>query len=143
MLYLLDSNTVIALLNDKDSLPSKRVRLQAPADVGISTIVVFELSYGAYKSQHSDRNVAVVDGLQFEILDWDKEDARQAGEVRAYLAKRGTPIGPYDVLLAGQARARNLTLVTHNTAEFLRVPDLRIEDWHRPPRERLSPRPPR
>jgi tRNA(fMet)-specific endonuclease VapC len=63
------------------------------------------------------------------VLEFDKEDARQAGEVRALLASRGTPIGPYDVLIAGQAKARNLTLVTHNTDEFGRVPGLRCDDW--------------
>ena len=65
--------------------------------------------------------------MQFEVLDFDREDARQAGELRARLAAAGTPIG--DVLIAGQALARGLTLVTHNTGEFQRVPGLRIEDW--------------
>jgi tRNA(fMet)-specific endonuclease VapC len=63
------------------------------------------------------------------VLEFDQEDARQAGEIRALLALRGTPIGPYDVLIAGQAKARRLTLVTRNTAEFSRVHDLRIENW--------------
>jgi tRNA(fMet)-specific endonuclease VapC len=70
-----------------------------------------------------------VDALQFEVIEFDKEDARRAGEVRAYLAGRGTPIGPYDVLIAGQAMARGLILVTHNIGEFQRVPALQIEDW--------------
>jgi tRNA(fMet)-specific endonuclease VapC len=73
--------------------------------------------------------VALVDSLQFVVLEFDKEDARQAGEIRALLASRGTPIGPYDVLIAGQAKARNLTLITHNTDEFGRVPGLRFDDW--------------
>jgi tRNA(fMet)-specific endonuclease VapC len=59
----------------------------------------------------------------------DKEDAQQAGQVRAALASIGTPIGPYDVLVAGQAVARDMILVTHNTREFARVPGLRVEDW--------------
>lgn len=63
------------------------------------------------------------------VLEFDKEDARQAGEIRALLASRATPIGPYDVLIAGQAKARNLTLITHNTDEFGRVPGLRFDDW--------------
>jgi tRNA(fMet)-specific endonuclease VapC len=67
--------------------------------------------------------------LQFEVLDFDRENARQAGELRTRLAAAGTPIGAYDVLIAGQALARALTLVTHNTGEFQRVPGLRIEDW--------------
>jgi tRNA(fMet)-specific endonuclease VapC len=67
--------------------------------------------------------------LRFEVLDFDREDARKAGEIRASLANAGTPVGPYDVLIAGQAVARGLTLVTNNTREFQRVASLRIEDW--------------
>ena len=67
--------------------------------------------------------------MQFEALDFDREHARQAGELRPRLAAAGTPIGAYDVLIAGQALARGMTLVTHNTGEFQRVPGLRIEDW--------------
>ena len=88
-----------------------------------------ELFFGAYKSQRMAHNLARVESLQFEVLDLDKEDARHAGDIRAMLAKAGTPIGPYDVLIAGQAKARDLTLITHNTAEFRRVAGLRVEDW--------------
>lgn len=129
MRYLLDANAVIALLNDKDSCPALRARQNKPGDIGISAIVSHELFYGAFKSRRAEHNVALVDGLQFEVLDFDKEDSRQAGEIRAALAVKGTPIGPYDVLIAGQAMARNLILVTHNTDEFGRVPGLQIEDW--------------
>ncbi|MGH9380631.1 MAG: type II toxin-antitoxin system VapC family toxin [Thermoanaerobaculia bacterium] len=129
MKYLLDANAVIALLNDVDSATAQRARQQRPRDVGISAVVAHELYYGAFKSQRARRNVALVDALQFEVVEFDHEDARQAGEVRALLAKQGTPIGPYDVLIAGQARARELVLVTHNTNEFGRVPGLRLEDW--------------
>ena len=129
MKYLLDANAVIALLNDPKSKTARRVRRQRPTDAGISAIVIHELYYGAFKSQRTERNVALVDALKFEVIEFDQEDARHAGEIRALLARRGGPIGPYDVLIAGQARARNLTLITRNTAEFARVPDLRIEDW--------------
>lgn len=129
MTYLLDANAVIALLNDATSLTAQRARRRKPRDVGISAIVAHELYYGAFKSQRAARNVALVDALQFEVVEFDHEDARQAGEVRALLATRGMPIGPYDVLIAGQAKARELILVTHNTVEFGRVPGLRIEDW--------------
>ncbi|MHB1591286.1 MAG: PIN domain-containing protein [Sulfuricella sp.] len=129
MRYLLDANAVIALLNDKDSRLAQRARQNKPGDIGISAIVSHELFYGAFKSQRAARNVTLVDSLQFEILDFDKEDSRQAGEIRAALAVKGTPLGPYDVLIAGQAMARNLILVTHNTDEFGRVPGLQIEGW--------------
>ena len=129
MKFLLDTNAVIALLNDPRSRASRRARRHKPADVGISSIVAHELYYGAFKSLRAAANVALVDALQFEILELDLEDARHAGEIRALLAKRGTPIGPLDVLIAGQARARHLILVTRNLGEFARVPGLRTEDW--------------
>ncbi len=66
------------------------------------------------------------------ILEFDREDARTAGEIRAALARQGTPIGPYDVLIAGQARARDLMLVTNNLSEFQRIDGLKIEDWTQP-----------
>jgi len=129
MRYLLDTNVVIGLLNDATSKLAQRARREKPADVAISAIVAHELFYGAFKSHRATQNVALIDSLQFAVLEFDKEDARQAGEVRALLASRGTPIGPYDVLIAGQAKARNLTLVTHNTEEFGRVPGLHFDDW--------------
>ena len=76
-----------------------------------------------------EQNVARVDALQFSVVKFDEEDARQAGQIRAHLASKGTPIGPYDVMIAGQAMARELTLITHNTSEFQRVPGLKAEDW--------------
>jgi tRNA(fMet)-specific endonuclease VapC len=129
MKYLLDANAAIVLLNDPKSRTARRARRLKPSDVGISVIVLHELYFGAFKSQRTARNVALIDGLQFEVLEFDEDDAKQAGEIRALLRARGTPIGPYDVLIAGQAKARKLTLVTANTTEFARVPDLRIDDW--------------
>lgn len=129
MQYLLDANIVIALLKDRHSQIAKRARALAPGDVCISAVVAHELYYGAFKSQRVKHNVALVDGLQFEVLEFDQEDARQAGEVRASLATQGTPIGPYDVLIAGQAKARGMRLVTRNVSEFRRVQGLQVEDW--------------
>jgi tRNA(fMet)-specific endonuclease VapC len=129
MRYLLDANAVIGLLSNTASKLARRARREKPGDLAISAIVAHELFYGAFKSQRTDRNVALVDALQFVVLEFDKEDARQAGWVRAFLADKGTPIGPYDVLIAGQAMARNMILVTHDSREFRRVPRLRIEDW--------------
>ena len=131
MSYLLDTNTVIAVLNDPASKPSLRLRTHAPREVAISSIVMHELYYGAFKSALSDKNVTRVDALQFEALAFDREDARHAGDVRAALARLGTPIGPYDILIAGQARARELILVTNNVREFSRVEGLLIENWQR------------
>jgi tRNA(fMet)-specific endonuclease VapC len=127
--YLLDTNAVIALINQPDSPVERRLRQHAPQDVAISALVVHELYYGAYKSQRRDYNLARLERLRFSVLELDAEDAKASGRIRAALAAQGTPIGAYDVLIAGQALARNLTLVTHNLAEFHRVEGLRIEDW--------------
>ncbi len=88
-----------------------------------------ELFYGAYKGQCTAENLARIDALRFEILPLEEDDAQHAGEIRALLANAGTPIGPYDVLIAGQARARNLMLITRNVREFSRVPGLAVESW--------------
>jgi tRNA(fMet)-specific endonuclease VapC len=133
MRFLLDTNVVIAVLNDAASRAAKRLRQEAPADVAISSIVTHELYYGAFKSKRVQHNLGVVDALQFPVLEFDREDARQAGAVRALLAGLGKPIGPYDALIAGQAVARNLVLVTSNLREFERVPGLALEDWQNGP----------
>ena len=127
--YLLDSNVLIRLLSERDDLLEKRLRKTAPEKVYISAVVLYELYYGAFKSQRVERNVMLIDGLRFQVLEFDEQDAKESGEIRAYLTKNGTPVGPYDVLLAGQARARGMVLVTHNTKEFSRIPRLKIEDW--------------
>jgi tRNA(fMet)-specific endonuclease VapC len=129
MRYLLDANAVIGLLNDNTSRTAQRARRERPDDVAVSVIVAHELFYGAFKSRRAAHNVALIEALQFLVLEFDKEDARQAGQIRALLSSAGTPIGPCDVLIAGQAVARDMILVTHNTQEFARVPGLRFEDW--------------
>ena|ERR1700722_17826633 len=129
MQYLLDANVVVGLLNNRPLSLVRRARQEAPTDVAIPAIVAHELFYGACKSRRAAQNLAKIDALQFEVIEFNRDDARQAGEIRAFLAERGTPIGAYDVLIAGQAVARNAILVTHNVTEFSRVPRLRIEDW--------------
>lgn len=129
MRFLLDSNAVIALLNDPGGRVASRARRNRPTDFGLPAIVLHQLYSGAYKSQRRDANLSRVDGLRFEVAEFDREDARHAAEVRTVLVSQGTPIGGYDVLVAGQARARGLTLVTRNLREFGRVAGLRAEDW--------------
>ena len=128
MNYLLDTNAVIALMKGHTGFLT-RLRQHKPRNFAMPSIVAHELYFGAYTSRHAADNLRRVEALQFEILDFDPEDARRAGEVRAQLASAGTPIGTYDVLIAGQALARSLTLVTHNMREFQRVSGLSVEDW--------------
>ena len=130
-LRLLDTNAVIALLTRRSGALLQRVEASEPGSLAISSDVTHELYYGAYRSQKIAFNLETLRLLfaDLAILDLDREDARVAGEIRAELARWGTPIGPYDVLIAGQARARNLTLITNNTNEFARVPGLQLQDW--------------
>ena len=133
MRYLLDTNAVIAILNDPAGPVARRLRALSPEDVAVSAIVMHELYFGAFKSARRERNLALVDALRFQVLPLDTEDARHAGDLRATLAAQGTPIGAYDLLIAGQARARGLVLVTRNLREFERVPALRTENWQDEP----------
>ncbi len=128
MRFLLDTNAVIALLRGNGGVVS-RLRAHAPTDFGLSVVVLHELVYGAAKSARPDANLARVDALRFERVPLTDADAAEAGHIRAQLARQGTPIGAYDLLIAGQARARGLTVVTRNRREFDRVAGLRVEDW--------------
>jgi len=128
---LLDTNAVITLVTRRSRPLLQRVEASEPGSLGVSSIVAHELYYGAYRSQRVAFNLETLRLLfaDLVILDLDRDDARVAGEIRADLARQGTPIGPYDVLIAGQAKARALTLATHNAGEFSRIRELRIEDW--------------
>ena len=128
MKYLLDANAVIVLFKGNMGMV-RHVRQRRTEDIGLSAIVLHELYFGAARSNHADANRARIDRLAFERLAYTEHDALVAGELRAMLAEAGTPIGPYDTLIAGQALARDLTVVTNNTREYARVPGLRVEDW--------------
>lgn len=129
--HLLDTNAVIALIARRSAALLARVEACEPGSLAVSSIVAHELWYGAYRSRKVEFNLETLRLLfaDLAIVDLDREDARVAGMIRADLARQGTPIGPYDVLIAGQAKARGLTLVTSNTGEFSRVAGLSLEDW--------------
>jgi len=129
MKYLLDSNAVVSFFRNARSKVVQRLILQQSGEVGVSSIVLHELFYGAFHGAQTSRSLQAIEALQLEWVEFDLEDARASGEIRADLARRGLSIGPYDVLIAGQARVRGLILVTHNIREFNRVPGLVIEDW--------------
>jgi tRNA(fMet)-specific endonuclease VapC len=133
----LDTNAVIAVLNDRAS--PVRTRIDAAIGSGdalaVSTIVLFELRYGAAKSARPERNAQrIADFLAgpIEILPFEPADAEEAGDIRAALERAGTPIGPYDILVAAQARRHAALLVTANEREFSRAPRLKFEDWAMP-----------
>ena len=138
--YALDTNAAIALLNGKSAKLAERLFAQPVGAVALPTIVAHELYWGAFRSRRVRHNL---DNLRITFACWrarshfststplnfDADDARVAGEIRAMLAARGEPIGPYDVLIAGQTKARRLVPVTNKLKEFSRVDGLAVEDW--------------
>lgn len=131
MAWLLDTNVLIALVTRRSDALLRRVEAAEPGSLATSSIVAHELYFGAYRSQKIEFNLETLRLLLADliVLEFDREDARTAGEIRATLARQGMPIGPYDVLIAGQATARGLILVTNNLSEFQRIDGLKIEDW--------------
>lgn len=130
-MWLLDTNAWIAYLEREPSPVKNRIAQLPEAEILICDVVKAELIYGAYKSSRVEQNLAKL-AVLFSLvtsLPFDGKAAYKFGDIRAFLAKKGTPIGPYDLQIAAIARAHHLTLVTHNTGEFSRVPDLMLEDW--------------
>jgi tRNA(fMet)-specific endonuclease VapC len=135
--YLLDTNACIALINGKPA--AVRIRfdkaIRGDSQIYISSVVSFELWYGIAKSARIDINTRRLETLLSSsviALPFESEDSRAAGTIRAVLEPAGRPIGAYDYLIAGQAMARQLTLVTANVSEFSRVKGLSWQDWARP-----------
>ena len=132
----LDSNAAIAVLNDRPRSVRKRFDAARLDDsIAMSMIVYHELMYGAAASarrRENEEKIAVfIASGSLKLLPFEEPDARAAADIRAYLRGRGAPIGPYDVLIAAQARRAGATLVTANGREFERVPGLMVADWAR------------
>ena len=128
--YLLDTNIIIYTMKNRPQQVKRRFE-QHPGRMGISTVTLGELVFGAERSQQVERNLADIEALaaRLEVLPFDNRAAYHFGQIRAVLYSIGRPIGPYDMMIAGQARALGLILVTNNTKEFKRVPGLLLEDW--------------
>ena len=131
MRYLLDTNICIYALNKRPPLVLEHIRNTDPADVCISVVTQLELRHGAEKSRYREKTHRKLDAFlgPLQILPLEQHDAEEAARIRAMLQMNGTPIGDYDCLIAGQARARKLTLVSNNLREFDRVDDLRTANW--------------
>ncbi len=131
----LDTNAAIALLNDRP--PAVRTRFDearaAHTPLALSIVVYHELMYGAAASERrreNEQKIALfVAAGGLDIPPFEQADAKEAADIRAHLRRLGSPIGPYDVLIAGQARRAGATLVTTNGREFERVPGLTVADW--------------
>lgn len=131
MKYMLDTNICIYTIKHTSELLLNKFINHNPDDICISSITYAELMHGVYKSQAKEKNELAVSLFlsPITILDFDAVAAREYGIIRAELEKKGTPIGPMDMLIAGHAKSENLVLVTNNKREFERVEDLIIEDW--------------
>lgn len=131
MKVLLDTDICIYLIRNNPLSARARFVKYTPGDIGISAITVAELHYGVAKSAAIERNRGALEAflLPLETVAFDNAAAVAFGHVRAGLEKKGTPIGPLDTLIAAQALAGDLVLVTNNLREFRRVPGLRCESW--------------
>ncbi|WP_294539197.1 type II toxin-antitoxin system VapC family toxin [uncultured Rhodoblastus sp.] len=133
----LDSNVIIGILNGRKPILRRRFEEERIAEsrLALSVVALSELRYGAANSERPEQNRRALEELLeagIEILNFDADDAAEAGAIRAHLRRAGTPIGPYDLLIAAQARRRGAGLVTSNVGEFSRVPDLIVTDWAAP-----------
>jgi tRNA(fMet)-specific endonuclease VapC len=129
--YLLDTDICIYLLNNNPQQVVRRMQQIQMDEIAISSITVFELVHGALKSQKVTQNLNQIKQLSqmITVLNLDPNAAENAAKIRRELEVQGTPIGPFDILIAGQALSLNAILVTNNIREFSRVNGLKLENW--------------
>lgn len=130
MIYLLDTDTCIDVLRQKPGMVNRLEQI-SPADCAVSMVTVYELLCGVGKAQHPDKERAKVERFvsAITLLPFDRSAAESSAQIRTDLEQRGIPIGPYDLLIAGQALANGLTLITNNVKEFQRVAGLKLDSW--------------
>ncbi len=130
-MFVLDTNTLIYFFKGIGNVAGKLLTI-SPKEIAIPTIVVYELEYGIAKSSSPKKRQAQLKEMcsLVKVLPFGNEEARLAALIRAQLEKKGTPIGPYDVLIAATALANQGVLVTNNAKEFSRVSKLKIENWY-------------
>ena len=131
-MYLLDTNICIFLIKNKFPKLTNKILSSDSNELFLSSISIAEMEYGASKSQNREKNRQAL--LDFctdfnNIIDFTTEDTEAYGLIRAYLENEGKVIGPYDMQIAAQAMTRNLTVVTNNYDEFVRIPWIKVEDW--------------
>ena len=130
MMYLLDTNICIYIINEQPAQVVQRLIQAGRESLAISTVTVAELAFGIAKSRREGSRIKLENFLsQFPIVDWNQEAAWMYGNVRKALEAKGQRIGERDLLLACQALALDATMVTNNTREFERVDGLKWENW--------------
>lgn len=128
--YLLDTNIIIYTIKNRPASVREAFK-RYEGQMAISTVTWGELVFGVERSAQPQRNQADIDGMaaRLTVLGFDEKSAEHFGQIRAKLYAAGTPIGPYDMMIAGHARSEGLILVTNNMREFERVEGLRLENW--------------
>ena len=128
--YMLDTNIVIYTIKNRPEVVRSRFK-QHYGQMCISSVSYMELIFGAERSGNPEKNLRVLEGFvaRMDVIPFENEAAVHSGQLRAELANKGTPIGPYDLMIAGHARSGGFILVTNNEKEFTRVPGLRVENW--------------
>ncbi|AMV73351.1 tRNA(fMet)-specific endonuclease VapC [Desulfuromonas carbonis] len=128
--YMLDTNIIIYTLKNRPAQVRTMFK-QHEGQMCISTVTLGELVFGAENSQQIERNLADIESMisRLEVLPFDNKAAQHFGQIRADLYRKGQPIGPYDMMIAGHARACGLQLVSNNVKEFSRIPGLILENW--------------
>jgi len=135
-LYLLDTDICSYAMKRYSATLSQKLMTFAPGVLKVSVITAFELHYGMSRLPGAVRVRAAATISAFldnvEVLDFDRQAAEHAGDIRAQLADTGQPIGAFDLLIAAHARSINGAVVTNNTREFSRVDGLTVENWSKP-----------
>jgi len=128
--YILDTNTLVYFFKGIGKVADNLLAV-SPKDVGIPAVVLYELEYGIARSTSPRKRMKQLEELcvLVEVLNFGSEAAKASAMIRAALEKKGTPIGPYDVMIAGTAVSKQGILVTSNTKEFRRIPKLQLIDW--------------
>jgi tRNA(fMet)-specific endonuclease VapC len=131
MKYVLDTNTLIYFFKGIGNIQSRLLNLP-PNEIGVPTIVLFELEVGIAKSSSPRKRISQLKDFTelVNVISFGMAEAKAAAQIRAKLEKKGIPIGPYDILIAACAKANSLILVSHNIKEFKRIDGLRLEDWY-------------
>lgn len=131
MNFMLDTDICIYIIKQKPREVLERFNDYKVGDIGISSITLAELQYGASKSLHPQKNIHALNEFiaPLEIAPFDEQAAQYYGEVRAFLEKLGTPIGSMDTLIGAHAVSLGVTLVTNNVREFQRIQDLTLVNW--------------
>ena len=129
-MYILDTNTLIYFFKGIGKVADNLLAV-SPKDIGLPDVVLYELEYGIARSTSPRKRTKQLGELcaLVEVLNFGDEEAKASAMIRVALEKIGTPIGPYDVMIAGTALSWQGILVTSNTKEFRRVPNLQIIDW--------------